>query len=73
VRGKRTEWLLLALILLLAAGLRCYRLDAQSLWNDEGTSVALALRDLPPLPTMPPPTSIPGVLLPAALLAAPGR
>jgi mannosyltransferase len=37
---------LLFLILLLALGLRCYGLDAQSLWNDEGTSVALAQRDL---------------------------
>ncbi len=37
---------LLALILFLAFGLRFYRLDAQSLWNDEGTSVALAQRDL---------------------------
>jgi len=34
-------------ILLLATLLRCYRLDAQSLWNDEGTSVQLALRSLP--------------------------
>ena len=33
-------------ILLLACGLRFYQLDAQSLWNDEGTSVALAQRDL---------------------------
>ncbi len=37
---------LLALILCLAFGLRFYRLDAQSLWNDEGTSVALAQRSL---------------------------
>ncbi len=37
---------LLLLILLLAFGLRFYRLDAQSLWNDEGTSVAVAQRDL---------------------------
>ncbi|MFH1085526.1 MAG: glycosyltransferase family 39 protein, partial [Chloroflexota bacterium] len=34
-------------ILGLAIGLRFYRLGAQSLWNDEGTSVALAQRDLP--------------------------
>ncbi|MEN6479367.1 MAG: glycosyltransferase family 39 protein, partial [Anaerolineales bacterium] len=33
-------------VLLLAAALRFYRLDAQSLWNDEGTSAALALRSL---------------------------
>ena len=37
---------LLFLILLLALGLRFYRLDAQSLWNDEGTSVAVAQRGL---------------------------
>jgi mannosyltransferase len=36
----------LVAILLLAAALRFYRLGAQSYWNDEGTSVALALRDL---------------------------
>ena len=38
--------LLLLAILLLAFGLRFYRLDAQSLWNDEGTSVAVAQCDL---------------------------
>lgn len=38
--------ILLLVILALALGLRLYRLDAQSLWNDEGTSVALAQRDL---------------------------
>jgi len=37
---------LLILVLLLALGLRLYRIQAQSLWNDEGTSVALAARDL---------------------------
>ena len=36
----------LLLILLLACALRFYRLDAQSLWNDEGTSIAVAGRDL---------------------------
>ena len=36
----------LFLILLLALVLRFHRLDAQSLWNDEGTSVAVAQRDL---------------------------
>ncbi|MGD8902409.1 MAG: glycosyltransferase family 39 protein [Anaerolineae bacterium] len=36
----------LVLIMLLAFGLRFYHLGAQSLWNDEGTSVALAQRDL---------------------------
>ncbi len=33
-------------ILLLALGLRLHAIDAQSLWNDEGTSVAVAERDL---------------------------
>jgi mannosyltransferase len=37
---------LLILVLLLALGLRLYRIQAQSLWNDEGTSLALAARDL---------------------------
>ena len=37
----------LLVILLLAAALRFYRLDAQSLWADEGSSVAQALRDVP--------------------------
>jgi hypothetical protein len=39
-------WWPLVAVLLLAAALRFCRLDAQSLWNDEGTSVRLALRDL---------------------------
>jgi 4-amino-4-deoxy-L-arabinose transferase-like glycosyltransferase len=38
-------WVLGALII--AFALRVYRLDAQSLWNDEGTSVALAPLSLP--------------------------
>ena len=33
-------------VLILAAGLRFYLLNGQSLWGDEGTSVALSLRDL---------------------------
>ncbi len=45
--GTRSRvWLGLVLVLALALGLRVYQLGAQSLWNDEGTSVALALRDL---------------------------
>jgi uncharacterized membrane protein len=36
----------LLLVLLLALGLRFYGLDSQSLWNDEGTSVATAQRSL---------------------------
>lgn len=43
---QRGVWLILLLILALAAFLRFYRIGAQSLWNDEGTSAALALRDL---------------------------
>ncbi len=50
VQGARRQRLITAVflvaILLLAFGLRFYRLGAQSLWNDEGTSVALAQRDL---------------------------
>ncbi|MGD9316678.1 MAG: glycosyltransferase family 39 protein, partial [Anaerolineae bacterium] len=45
-RSRRVAGALLVLILLLAFGLRFYGLDAQSLWNDEGSSVALAQRDL---------------------------
>ena len=44
-----TNWLPLIiaiLILWLAAGLRFYRLDAQSLWNDEGNSARLSERPL---------------------------
>jgi 4-amino-4-deoxy-L-arabinose transferase-like glycosyltransferase len=44
--SRRIASALLVLILLLAFGLRFYRLDAQSLWNDEGTSVAVAQGDL---------------------------
>jgi mannosyltransferase len=39
----RTRWLLVAL-LLLAAALRFYRLEAQSFWNDEGNSARLSER-----------------------------
>jgi len=42
----RLQTFLLVAILLLALGLRLFNLDAQSLWNDEGTSVAVAQRDL---------------------------
>ena len=41
----RTRWALVVLFLL-ALAVRLYRLDAQSFWNDEGTSVALAARSL---------------------------
>jgi len=41
---KNHFWLFVAL--LVAFALRVYRLDAQSLWNDEGTSIALASLNL---------------------------
>src|SRR5689334_12882643 len=44
---SRRSLLCFCLLLLLAAGLRFYRIDAQSLWSDEGSSVAQALRDIP--------------------------
>lgn len=44
--SRRWEGLALALLLIVALSLRFYRVGAQSLWNDEGTSVALAQRDL---------------------------
>ncbi|MCA9998349.1 MAG: glycosyltransferase family 39 protein [Anaerolineales bacterium] len=37
----------LLFVLLLALGLRFYRLDAQSFWNDEGNSVRLSERTIP--------------------------
>ena len=43
---QRWLWVGLLLVLLLAAALRFYRLDGQSLWADEGNSVALAERSL---------------------------
>jgi hypothetical protein len=43
---RRYRWLLLVVILWLALGLRLYRLEGQSLWYDEGITVALAGRDL---------------------------
>ena len=45
-RPKRPAAVWLVLILFLAWSLRLYRLGVQSLWNDEGTSVAMAQRDL---------------------------
>jgi hypothetical protein len=43
------KWFLTAAlrILILAAGLRFYRLDAQSFWNDEGNSARLSERSIP--------------------------
>ena len=47
IRDWRWVWAaLLVAVLLLATGLRFYRLDAQSLWNDEGNSARLSERDL---------------------------
>ena len=43
---KRSLWILLA-ILVLSAALRFFQLDAQSFWNDEGTSARVAERSLP--------------------------
>jgi mannosyltransferase len=43
----RREALALVALLVFAFVLRMYKLDAQSLWNDEGTTVALAQRDVP--------------------------
>ncbi|MDI7278250.1 MAG: glycosyltransferase family 39 protein, partial [Anaerolineae bacterium] len=43
---RRLALAALALVLAVGAGLRFYRLEGQSLWNDEGTSVALAGRSL---------------------------
>lgn len=45
-RGKWLTVLLFLAMLLVAVALRFYGLDAQSFWNDEGTSVALGQRDL---------------------------
>ncbi len=46
--GRTTaRTLALVLLLLLATGLRFYRLDAQSLWNDEGNAARAAERTIP--------------------------
>lgn len=47
---KNQAWLqqvILLIILCLALGLRFYRLDAQSFWNDEGNSARLSERSIP--------------------------
>lgn len=46
-RGSGLAPLLVVAILILATGLRFYRLDAQSLWNDEGNAARIAERSLP--------------------------
>lgn len=43
---RLAEAIALGLILLLAAGLRFYRIDAQSLWYDEGNSARIAERSI---------------------------
>jgi len=46
-RHRSKTWTAAAIaVLLLAAGLRFYRLDSQSLWADEGNSAALSARSL---------------------------
>ncbi len=47
MRNRVGQWVALALVLIVAAGLRFYRLDAQSFWNDEGNSARIAERSLP--------------------------
>jgi 4-amino-4-deoxy-L-arabinose transferase-like glycosyltransferase len=50
VRGENRHWLwVLVAILLLAFGLRLYRLGAESLWYDETVSVHLAGKSVPAL------------------------
>lgn len=44
--SSKRDLVLLCAVLLLALALRSFRLDGQSLWSDEGVSVALAQRDL---------------------------
>jgi len=46
LRNQRLLWVGLLIVLLLATALRFYHLDGQSLWADEGNSVALARRSL---------------------------
>ena len=42
----KRAWLLAVIVLLLAAGTRLHKLDAQSLWHDEGNSLRLAERNV---------------------------
>jgi len=46
VRNGFREGLAVLAVLIIAAGLRFYRLDAQSFWNDEGNSARIAERSL---------------------------
>lgn len=44
--SRRSARIIFVLILVLAAALRFYRIDAQSLWNDEGNSARMAERSI---------------------------
>ena len=46
MRAGVRQWGLVMVVLVIAAGLRFYRLDAQSFWNDEGNSARIAERSL---------------------------
>ncbi|MHB1355322.1 MAG: glycosyltransferase family 39 protein [Anaerolineae bacterium] len=46
-KAKRWQYALLGIIVLMSVALRFYHLGTQSLWNDEGTTVALVQRDIP--------------------------
>ncbi|MBI5568140.1 MAG: glycosyltransferase family 39 protein [Chloroflexi bacterium] len=46
MRNGVREWAAVLAVLIIAAGLRFYRLDAQSFWNDEGNSARIAERSL---------------------------
>jgi mannosyltransferase len=50
---KTKRWLLTSVILLLAFALRVYRLDAQSIWWDEGHSIQMASAELAQIPKLP--------------------
>ena len=53
-RDSRVEsWYLTIIILLIAFALRVYRLDAQSIWWDEGHSIQMASAALTQIPTLP--------------------
>jgi mannosyltransferase len=47
VRRSTFRYLVLGLVLLLALGLRLYRLDAQSFWYDEGNTARVVERSVP--------------------------
>src|SRR5512135_727778 len=47
--SRTGQWACIGLLgfILLATGLRLYRLDAQDIWGDEAFSISLSLRPLP--------------------------